>query len=78
MNAQSTLIVDALDECSKPSRIPSLRDRVLRIVKELVELRLPNLHLCEAARTLTYEMSLNIWRLIRCPSTDKVAKRGTS
>ena len=64
------LIVDALDECSNTSGIPSPRERVLRLVKELVELRLPNLYICEAARRLTYEMSLNLWRLERCPSTN--------
>lgn len=38
------LILDALDEC--PSDFPPSRDKVLDLVEELVELRLPNLRLC--------------------------------
>lgn len=38
------LILDALDEC--PSDSPPSRDKVLNLVEELVELRLPNLRLC--------------------------------
>jgi hypothetical protein len=44
------LIMDAIDECSNVSGIPSPRERVLRLVKELVELRLPNLHICVTSR----------------------------
>jgi hypothetical protein len=44
------LIIDALDECSNISGIPSPRERVLRLLKELVELRLPNLHICVTSR----------------------------
>ena len=44
------LIMDALDECPNDSGIPSLRERVLELVKELVELRLPNLRLCITSR----------------------------
>jgi hypothetical protein len=44
------LIMDAIDECSNASGIPSPRERVLRLVKELVELRLPNLHICVTSR----------------------------
>jgi hypothetical protein len=40
------LIMDALDECPNISGIPSPRDQVLRLVKDLVELHLPNLHMC--------------------------------
>jgi hypothetical protein len=43
------LIMDALDECSNPG-IPSHRDRVLQLVKELVDLHLPNLHICVTSR----------------------------
>ncbi|KAF8495911.1 hypothetical protein F5888DRAFT_1840219, partial [Russula emetica] len=35
------LIIDALDECSNTSGIPSHRNRVLQLVKELVDLHLP-------------------------------------
>jgi hypothetical protein len=44
------LIIDALDESPNTSGIPSPRERVLRLVKELVELRLPNLRICVTSR----------------------------
>ena len=44
------LIIDALDECSNTSGIPSHRNRVLHLVKELVDLYLPNLHICVTSR----------------------------
>ena len=42
--------MDALDECSNASGIPSPRDRVLRLVKELVDLQISNLHICVTSR----------------------------
>jgi hypothetical protein len=44
------LVMDALDECPKDSGIPSSREKVLNIVRELVELRHPNLRLCVTSR----------------------------
>jgi hypothetical protein len=44
------LLIDALDECSNTSGIPSHRNRVLQLVKELVDLHLPNLHICVTSR----------------------------
>jgi hypothetical protein len=44
------LIIDALDESSNTSGIPSSRERVLQLVKELVQLRLPNLRICVTSR----------------------------
>jgi hypothetical protein len=44
------LIIDALDECSNALGIPSHRNRVLQLVKELIDLRLPNLHICVTSR----------------------------
>ena len=46
------LIADALDECSDIStnEILSPRDRALQLVKELVELSIPNLHICITSR----------------------------
>ena len=44
------LIIDALDECSNISGIPSNRNRVLQLVKELIDLHLPNLHICVTSR----------------------------
>jgi hypothetical protein len=44
------LIIDAIDESPNTSGIPSPRERVLRLVKELVELRLPNVRICVTSR----------------------------
>ena len=44
------LIIDALDESSNASGIPSPRERVLHLLKELVYLRLPNLRICVTSR----------------------------
>jgi hypothetical protein len=44
------IIMDALDECSNISGIPSPRDQVLQLVKELVDLHVPNLHICVTSR----------------------------
>ena len=44
------LIVDALDESPISSGIPSPREKVLRFLKDLVDLSLPNLHICVTSR----------------------------
>jgi hypothetical protein len=44
------LIMDALDECPNDSGIPSSREKVLKLMKELVELHYPNLRLCITSR----------------------------
>ena len=44
------LILDALDECPNLSGIPSPREQVLALVKELANLRLPHLHICVTSR----------------------------
>ena len=44
------LVMDALDECPNDSGIPSSREKVLELVKELVGLRQPNLRLCITSR----------------------------
>lgn len=43
------LIIDALDECPD-SGLPSPRQQVLQSMRELVELHLPNLHICVTSR----------------------------
>ena len=40
------IILDALDEPSESPRIPSPRNEVLQLVKELVDLHLEGLHIC--------------------------------
>ena len=44
------LIMDALDECSNVFGIPTSRKRVLQLVKQLVDLHIPNLHICVTSR----------------------------
>lgn len=44
------LILDALDECPNTLGVPSPRKQVLDLVNELVDLRLPNLHICVTSR----------------------------
>ena len=44
------LIIDALDESPDSPGIPSPREKVLQLVDELVELSLPNLHICVTSR----------------------------
>ena len=47
---QIYIIMDALDECPNTFGMPSPRELVLDLVKELVELFLPNLHVCITSR----------------------------
>jgi hypothetical protein len=44
------LIMDALDECPDTSDVPSPREQALDLVKDLVGLRLPSLHICVTSR----------------------------
>ncbi|KAH8979084.1 hypothetical protein EDB92DRAFT_1981522 [Lactarius akahatsu] len=44
------IILDALDECPNLSGIPSPREQVVGLVKDLVNLRLPHLHICVTSR----------------------------
>ena len=44
------IIIDALDECPDSSGLPSPREQVLDLLKGLVELPLPSLHLCVTSR----------------------------
>ena len=47
---QIYLIMDAVDECPNSSGIPTPRERVLRLIQELLELRLSHLHICVTSR----------------------------
>jgi hypothetical protein len=47
---QVYIIVDALDECPDTSGTPSAREDVLDLIDELIDLNLPNVHLCVASR----------------------------
>ncbi|KAH9012588.1 hypothetical protein EDB83DRAFT_327802 [Lactarius deliciosus] len=44
------IIMDALDECPDTFRLPSPSELALDLVKELVELSLPHLHICVTSR----------------------------
>ena len=44
------IIIDALDECPNVSGRPTARDEVLELLEELVDLKLPNVHLCVTSR----------------------------
>ena len=44
------LIIDALDESPGTSGIPSPRETVLELLEELVNISLPNLHICVTSR----------------------------
>jgi hypothetical protein len=44
------VVVDGLDECPNSSGTPSPRREVLELIKELVGLKLPNVHICVAGR----------------------------
>ena len=44
------IILDALDECPNWPGIPSPREQVLALVKELVDLHLPHMHICVTSR----------------------------
>ena len=44
------LIIDAVDESSNTAGMPSPRETVLQLLKQLVNLSLPNLHICVTSR----------------------------
>ena len=44
------IILDAVDECPNTSGIPTPREQVLELVKDLIDLGLPNLRLCVTSR----------------------------
>ena len=45
------IILDALDECPNSYGVPSPRSQVLTLVKHLMDLRLPHLHICVTSRS---------------------------
>jgi len=44
------IIVDAIDECPDITGNPSAREEVLELVQELVDWRLPHVHVCLTSR----------------------------
>jgi hypothetical protein len=47
------IIIDALDECSNLSGMPTAREEVLGFLEDLVKLNLPNVHICVSSRAET-------------------------
>jgi hypothetical protein len=56
---QIFIVLDALDECPDSSGIPSPRNEVLQLVKELVDLHLQELHICATSRP-----EVDIWAVL--------------
>lgn len=44
------IILDALDECSNNSGMPTSREKVLRLLEDLISLGLPHVHICVTSR----------------------------
>ena len=44
------LLVDALDECPNNSGMPTSREEVLDLLEDIINLRLPSLHICVTSR----------------------------
>lgn len=51
------IIIDGVDECPNFPGKPSNREKVLKLIEELVNLKLPNVHICVASRP---EMDIRI------------------
>ena len=48
--ATAYLIIDGLDECSNTSAMPSPRDKILTLLKDLMDSQLPNVRICITSR----------------------------
>jgi hypothetical protein len=44
------LIIDALDECPNHTGMPTSREEVLDLIQDLIDLHLPNVHICVTSR----------------------------
>ena len=70
------IIVDALDECPNSSGTPSAREKVLELIEELVELKLPNIHLCVASRPeIDIRMVLEPLTTLRVSLHDEIGQK---
>ena len=49
-HAPTYIIIDALDECPTTTGLPSPRDKVLELVKDIVKSHIPNLRICVTSR----------------------------
>jgi hypothetical protein len=67
------LIVDALDELSKNSGMLSSQEQVLELIKDLVMMYLPNLHLCvTSCPVYDIKTSLEPLTTLRIPLHDQI------
>ena len=62
------IIIDALDECPNFPGTPSARENVLEFIKEIVNMKLPNVNLCVASRP-----EMDIRRVLEPLTTLKVS-----
>ena len=74
--APTYIIVDGLDECPNFSGTPSAREEVLELLKELVDLNLPNVHLCVASRPeMDIRMALEPLTSLKISLHDEVGQK---
>ena len=74
--APTYIIVDALDECPNSSGTPSAREEVLNLINELVDLKLPNVHLCVASRPeMDIRMALEPLTSLKISLHDQVGQK---
>ena len=74
--APTYIIVDALDECPNSSGTPSAREEVLNLINELVDLKLPNVHLCVASRPeMDIRMALEPLASLKISLHDQVGQK---
>ena len=67
------IVLDALDECSNTTGLPSPRDKVLELVQRLVTLRLPGLRICVTSRP-----EADITPVIDCLASHSISLHGES
>ena len=71
------IIVDALDECPNLSGTPSAREEVLELIRELVGLELPNVHLCVASRPeMDIRLTLDPLTALKISLHDETGQKG--
>ena len=70
------IIVDALDECPNFPGRPSAREKVLDLIEDLVDLELPNVHICVASRPeIDIRMVLEPLTPLTIPLHDEIGQK---
>ena len=70
------IVVDGLDECPNSSGTPSARREVLDLIKELVELKHLNVHVCVATRPeIDIRMVLGSLELLQISLDDEIGQK---